>query len=507
MFTPRAPSVLAGLFLLAFCVASDSAHAQYTLQVKPTEDRGTWQGWGSSLAWWANAVGGRNYESLYADLFYTRKNIDFLGKQLPGLGFNIARYNIGGGGHGVVYGDLKEQLSPDIPLYKDIEGYWLNPGSADPTSASWDWSRDAAQRSMLKAAVARGVDHVELFSDAPMWWMNDSKSSAGGSIEDKHHGDHAIYLATVAKRAREQWEVPVTSVEPFNEPNAYWWKFPAKQEGNIISRDKQADILPRLRAELDVRGLNDVPIAASDENSIDAAIQTYDYFKERGVAAVVGKVNAHSYYGLKPFRDNVKRAQLRATVGDKTLWMTEFGDNEGGGLTLAQTIIEDINFVRPTAWIYWQPLEPHSAWGLVNGKYNDDKWGVGALNEESGQPTWVYTKYYTFAQFTRFLRPGFQIIGSSDDNSIVAYDKAKRQLTFITLNYANAQTIEYDLSNLKKVGLSGQITATTRVSATDKERGQTSDFRGAPIFVNNRRVRVRALPNSVYSIVINGVEL
>ena len=360
---------------------------------------------------------------------------------------------------------------------------------------------------MLKAAVARGVDHVELFSDAPMWWMNDSKSSAGGSILAQHHQDHAIYMATVAQRARDEWKIPVTSVEPFNEPNAYWWKFPAKQEGNIINREQQADILPRLRAELDKRGLNDVPIAASDENSIEAAIATYDYFKERGVADVVGKVNAHSYYGLKPFRDNKKRAQLRQTVGDKTLWMTEFGDNEGGGMTLAQTIMEDINFVRPTAWIYWQPLEPHSAWGLVNGKYNDDKWGVGELNAQSGQPSWVYTKYYSFAQFTRFLRPGFQIIGSSDDNSIVAYDKNKRQLTFITLNYDNAQTIEYDLSNLKKVGLSGQITSTTQVLATDEVRDKSSNFQVAPIFVNNRRLRVKALPNSIYSIVVNGVEL
>ncbi len=498
-------------FALALLLCALPAHAQTTVKVDPTENRGTWQGWGSSLAWWANAVGGRNYESLYADLFYTRKNIAFLDKQLPGLGFNIARYNVGGGSHGGSYkdasGEVREQISPNIPLYKDIQGYWLNPSSADPNSDSWDWSRDAAQRSMLKAAVARGVDHVELFSDAPMWWMNDSKSSAGGSIEAAHHGDHAIYMATVAKYARDKWKIPVTSVEPFNEPNAYWWKFPAKQEGNIISREKQADILPKLRAEMDKRGLQNIPIAASDENSIDAAIQTYKYFKEQGVADVVGKVNAHSYYGLQPFRDNKKRAQFREIVGDKPLWMTEFGDPDGGGMKLAQTIIEDINFVRPTAWIYWQPLEPHSAWGLVNGKYNDDQWGAGELSAQSGQPTWVYTKYLVFAQFTRFLRPGFQIIGSDDPNSIVFYDVTRRQLSIITANYDRAQTIEYDLSSLKKVGLSGQVTSTTQVGAPAETRGKSSDFQVAPIFVHNGRLRVQAQPDSVYSIVVNGAEL
>ena len=60
----------------------------YTLKINPDENRGTWEGWGCSFAWWPNMVGGKNYANLYADLFYTDKTISFLDQKLPGLNFN-----------------------------------------------------------------------------------------------------------------------------------------------------------------------------------------------------------------------------------------------------------------------------------------------------------------------------------------------------------------------------------------------------------------------------------
>lgn len=59
--------------------------------------------------------------------------------------------------------------------------------SADPASSSWDWSRDSYQRAVLQAALARGAAAtgtpaamlVEIFVNAPMWWMTKELSSAG----------------------------------------------------------------------------------------------------------------------------------------------------------------------------------------------------------------------------------------------------------------------------------------------------------------------------------------
>ena len=80
----------------------------------PSETRvSSFDGWGTSLCWWANQYGGEPGEfgaSMLADLFFGIGNVQAgapgkppfvpLRTILPGLGMNIVRYNIGGGGNG-----------------------------------------------------------------------------------------------------------------------------------------------------------------------------------------------------------------------------------------------------------------------------------------------------------------------------------------------------------------------------------------------------------------------
>jgi len=483
--------------------AAPVAPSGYTLTVDKNENRGTWEGWGCSFAWWAHAVGGKKYQDLYADLFFTAKTVPFLDKQLPGLNMNIIRYNVGGGGRRETYENAVEKVPDILKWHRDIDGYWIDWGSKDPQSKSWDWTRDVNQRAMVKAAIARGVNIVEFFSNAPMWWMMDSKSSAGGRLQAHNRRDFAHYLSTVTKYAQDNWGVKVDYVQPFNEPSAGWWNFPKNQEGANIGRAEQKEILGYLREELDKQGLQKVAITASDENNMKSARETHEYFKaqtvlvngqERNVAALVDKVNVHSYQGLAPWRDNEARRALRESVGATRLWANEFANPDGGGMVLAQTIMEDLNFLRPTAWLYWQVLEPSSGWGLVNGKFAET-----ADDPNSGEPSWVYYTYYAMAQFTRFLSPGLKIIGSNDPNSVVAYDAAKRQLVLITVNYAKAQSITYDLSGLQEVGVSGTVTTTNT--------NGSKLFQPSPIEVKDKRVTLEAEAKSIYSTVIEGVIL
>jgi len=87
------------------CVLLASSSAQVVVQVDPSQRWGVWQGWGTSLAWWANCYGSRDD---LADIFFTMNNVSYNGDAqgssnndntstvLPGLGLNIARYNLGG---------------------------------------------------------------------------------------------------------------------------------------------------------------------------------------------------------------------------------------------------------------------------------------------------------------------------------------------------------------------------------------------------------------------------
>jgi len=132
---------------------------------------------------------------------------------------------------------------------------------------------------MMFKAKKRGADTIEMFSDSPPWWMNSNLSSAGGdtgraNLTPENDVRFAVYLASVAQYAANNWGVVFSSVEPFNEPSSGWWDYPCRQEGCHIPAKQQQDIIQDLRRELDRRGLDTVPIAASDENTYDLSLRT-----------------------------------------------------------------------------------------------------------------------------------------------------------------------------------------------------------------------------------------
>src|SRR6266540_1622601 len=121
------------------------ARADAAVVVDPVADFGRWEGWGTSLAWWANVFGDRDD---LADLWFTTRTVTYQGTPLPGLGLNIARYNLGACGFTTVQGQ-RMVVSPNIPRFKQIEGYWQDWSNEDSNSAAWNWSVDARQRAAL----------------------------------------------------------------------------------------------------------------------------------------------------------------------------------------------------------------------------------------------------------------------------------------------------------------------------------------------------------------------
>jgi galactan endo-1,6-beta-galactosidase len=63
-----------------------------TVLADTTTTIGARDGWGTSLAWWAKQFGNRDD---FADALFTLKQTQVNGQILPGLGFNIVRYNVG----------------------------------------------------------------------------------------------------------------------------------------------------------------------------------------------------------------------------------------------------------------------------------------------------------------------------------------------------------------------------------------------------------------------------
>ncbi|MFZ4276699.1 glycoside hydrolase [Streptomyces arboris] len=437
----------AGAGVIATTLASGTARADSTVTVDPAVNWGTWEGWGTSLSWWARALGNRDD---LADIFFTTKWVTYGGKSLPGLGLNIARYNAGASSWNQTASGDRMVVSNYIQPWKRIEGFWQDWTSEDPTSSAWNWSADANQRAMLLKATERGAIS-ELFAKSPMWWMckNHNPSGAGvhqDNIQSWNHRPYASYLAAVALRAKEDWGVDFVSVEPFNEPSAEYWHAQNKQEGCYMSRGVQKQILPHLRGELDRRGLSAIKIAASDETSMTAAVATWDAF-DPFTRSLVDRVNVHGYEG-----SGAPRAQLytkAVTESGKGLWNSETGNGDGSGLSLALTILADFRELHQTAWVYWQVMDNNSNWAMID--YTPGT-GYGATPDTPAVAGSVRHKYYLMAQFSRHIRPGMKIIQTGDPLTVAALDEKNHKLVIVAANNGSTlKNVTFDLSRFSTV--------------------------------------------------------
>lgn len=400
---------------------------------------GVFEGWGTSLCWWANRLG-------YSDAL-SQQAAEAFCDPVNGLGMNILRYNIGGG----------DDPSHDHITRTDsmMPGFWSNSrfdeGKGEYTW-SYDWSQDANQRNVLEKCLAVYGDGmlVEAFSNSPPWFMTVSGCSSGAvvpsvdNLKSDAYDAFAAYLADVAEHFATEWNIRFQSISPMNEPNtSYWGAMSPKQEGcHFDPGESQSRVLVALSAALSERGLGDIQISGTDETSIDAQIQSLKLLSPEAAAAI-SRVDTHTYSGSR-------RRELRdlALEMGKNLWMSEVdgGDTLGSGagemgaaLWLGRRIAEDLNGMTPSAWILWQAIDSHISkegylgrkdTGMVNigGGY----WGTAVADHD--RETLILTmKYYALGQFTRYIRPGSRLIGM-DGPVVAALDETGRALTVVFVN-------------------------------------------------------------------------
>ncbi len=266
-----------------------------------------------------------------------------------------------------------------------------------------------------------GVTHIQAFSNSPPYYMTVSGgvtgSKAGGNnLKVSQFQPFVDYLADVVQHFARTWEIRFQTLEAFNEPTSMWWKFGGPQEGCHIGNAEQNRIIPMLAKAMRVRGLT-TRIAAPDDNSIDdslASVQSYD----AQALNELYQIGTHSNNGTT--RRELSRF---AAKHGKRLWMSEYGDGDPTGMTMARRIVEDIRGLRPLAWVYWQAVDGGGGWGFFS-------------NVENGRQTRyiVNKKYFVMANFSRFIRPGFRFIDISDAKSIAGYDPVAHRLVIVSVN-------------------------------------------------------------------------
>jgi hypothetical protein len=262
----------AGLVLAPGLAANavETSARPVTITPNPASRGEAFEGWGTSLVWFANATGGypdQIREELYQKVFGEN-----------GLNLNIARYNVGGGN--------ASDVAPYLNDGSAVEGWWnpvtdpaggavqsrlYNPdGSVDPAQAnklaflsqwnpddpsSYNPEADKTQRWWVERLAAdQQITHWEAFSNSPPWFMTKSgyvsgqiDSSKGENLLPQAEQKFAAYMANAVGLLEKGSGIKVDTIDPFNEPNSGYWgtaidsatgkpptSYTQKQEGALI---------------------------------------------------------------------------------------------------------------------------------------------------------------------------------------------------------------------------------------------------------------------------------
>jgi O-glycosyl hydrolase len=418
-----------------------------------------WEGWGTSLSWWGV------YSGQWPRHKQREINRRLFGRGPDALGLNIVRYNAGG-----TSPDADPQLfryGANVPIVLEQDG-------------SWHLDRDRAQIQCLLLARLFGANIFELFVDSPPYWMLNNGNTRGGdnggeNLNWDFHDDYARWLVQVAQKFEDTYGIRFSYIEPFNEPSASWWN-PAtsRQEGCRITWGAQARIIKYLKSAIDESG-RDYKITASDEFGAQEAYNTLNWLTSPGLGGLdnssIHKVNVHAYSGWQ-WQESLRA--LASQRGIDKIWMSEVTFREWGNLgfvpynmlcalPVTRSIVNDIKRLKPSAWLYWQPVEPlqydlryNYTYGLLPTSVDTEVTWDGRTY---GPGDYVVAKsFYAMKQFTSFIRPGSRLVSANEFWTVAALSPSGKRLIIVVHNDAtNSKNYNFDLSRFASVGDAAKV--------------------------------------------------
>lgn len=489
---------------------------------------GEFQGFGTSLCWWANRVG--------YDTSLTEQAAKYFFDAKEGLGMTIGRYNIGGGdapGHAhitrsdsVVPGYAKDVKK--ITKASDAVGfdqYDLECGYA----WNYDWDADKNQLNVLKAVYkAAGSDFIaEAFSNSPPYFMTNSGCSSGGengnaNLREDSYQAFSKYLTDVTKHLIKEG-IPVESMTGMNEPNSGWTALSPKQEGCRIPKgDAQSKLLTTLSSTMKENGLQSVILSGCDEMGTSQTTAGYKALSD-DAKKVIQRIDTHTYATVR-----MKNLRELAQTEKKNLWMSEMDGNMTKGTNAGQmstalglgfNISSQMNALLPSAWILWDAIDIH-----VDKENPFDKnsleelgytsldtngfWGIAVANHNNKQVL-LTKKYYAFGQYSRYIRPGYTILELSGKN-LAAYDRKSNTLVLVTENTnATDKEICFDLSDFESISTDSslQVIRTSGTLENGENWADVSDQNVAQLDSAKKTLLTNNIGNSITTYVLKGITL
>lgn len=472
------------------------------VRLNPSEaspfNNGEFQGWGTSLCWWANRLGySEKLTQQAADAFFSE----------DGLGLDIARYNLGGG---------------DDPTHthvtrsdSKVPGVWSTfelTNDGKDVNITYDITKDQNQLNIAKAALnANPSLYFEGFSNSAPYFMTVTGCSSGGNPADSDnlnadmYDDFGKFIADATKLFKEQG-IEFKSYSPMNEPDTnYWGVNSPKQEGCHFSPgESQSKAIVETKKALDNAGLNDVLVAGMDETDINKTVTNYAKLTDEAKQDL-GRIDTHTYSG-----SNRAGAKATAVNAGKDLWMSEV-DGGWDMFGLAGRIITDMNGMQPAAWVMWDIVDKHKDSNFTDPSGNkseegnklnatDSLWGVGMADHDT-ETLELANKYYGFGQFTKYIEPGDTIIASSN-NTLAAYNKKSGDIKVVAVNSSSADaSYTFDLSAFTNVGTEVEEIRTNNKTGNDAEHWKSIEGEAQ---LDNKKISTTLKAGTITTYVVKG---
>ena len=400
--------------------------------VNPAIKRQTWEGWGFTLCWWANVIG--NWDDTKID--------ELVSWLVDDLGVRIFRYNIGGGDDPNFSNCEEHHMISNS--HNDCKGARAEMEGFLDKDGTYHWDRDQAQIKVMLKIKEKCPDAIfEAFANSAPYFMTNSGCVAGNdyasdgsgpmdNLNPAYYEAFANYLVEVMKHHRQAYGIEFRTLSPINEPRCWAWYRSGSQEGCRFTDQAASDFIRVLSPILKNSGLNTV-LSGVEQSDISDAKKSLDFMHNNAVLPLFAQMNTHTYVADR--RNRTQTGALSKAYGLRN-WMSEvcFGtENVGGDVSAAiQSMVEDLRYLQPVAWVEWQYVERPA------GEKNQHGWGVIGSDLYNGKQEYTRQKRYYFdKQLMNAFRPGCRFITSLNDQSVAALNAAGDELTLVVLNTAN----------------------------------------------------------------------
>ena len=264
-------------------------------------------------------------------------------------------------------------------------------------------------------AAAYGVRSWSTPWSPPREWKTNDDNNNGGALEPAHYQDYANYLADYVQNSQAQG-VPLYAISLQNEPDE-----DVSYNSCLWTEQQFAAFLPYVGQTFAARGIT-TKVVLPEESGWDFTLAN-SVMADPALSQYVGILAAHNYNSLLPY----------ATVNDamgKPVWMTEwYSGATGVGITDAVTLAVDI----------------HNAF-VKGGVQAYNYWWINSSSSVQLMQNWVPTaRLWAMGQYSRFVRPGWVLVGETDDGGLVITafkDPASGKFAVIAVNSGSAAVTE-----------------------------------------------------------------